>query len=143
MHTGPIPAIVTAEITLDLMIVGDYGVPVPADFHYGAHEPYSVTVRFHTAEETVQWVFARELLKKGTDSPVGDGDITCWPATINGRRVVCMALRSPTGQALLQAPAGEISAFLDRTYDVIPAGTEGEHLDLDGLILDILDGTDR
>lgn len=139
MHTGPIPAIITAEITLDLVMGGDYGVPVPADFLYGAHEPYSLTVRFHAGEDTVQWIFARDLLREATASPVGDGDVTCWPAMVRGQRVVCIALRSPNGQALLEAPAEKIEEFLQRAYDTVPAGSESAHLDIDGLIEDILD----
>ena len=108
MHTGPIPAIVSAEITLNLVVGAEYGVPVAAQFSYGAHEPLSVTAAFHAADNEVRWVFARDLLDEGTRHPAGEGDVTCWPATISGRRVVCIALRSPSGQALLEAPADDI-----------------------------------
>jgi hypothetical protein len=138
MHTGPIPAIVSAEITLNLVVGAEYGVPVPARFSYSAHDPLSVTAEFHAAGSAVQWVFARDLLQAGTVHPTGDGDVTCWPATISGERVVCIALRSPSGQALLEAPAGAIDEFLQRSYEVVPVGAEGDFLDLDGLIRDLL-----
>lgn len=138
MHTGPIPAIVSAEITLNLVVGAEYGVPVPARFSYSAHDPLSVTAEFHAAGSRVQWVFARDLLHAGTVHPTGDGDVTCWPATISGERVVCIALRSPSGQALLEAPAADIHEFLGRSYDVVPAGAEADFLDLDGLIRDLL-----
>lgn len=140
MQTGPIPAIITAEITLNLVIGHEYGVPVPAHFSYSAHDPLSVTAEFHAAGSTVQWVFARELLHSGMTSPVGDGDVTCWPATISGQRTVCIALRSPSGQALLEAPADQIDDFLKRSFDVVPAGTESRHLDIDAVIHAILHG---
>jgi hypothetical protein len=140
MHTGPIPTIVTAEITLNLVIGTEYGMPVPARFSYSAHEPLSVTAEFKGDDVSVQWVFARELLHAGMNHPVGDGDVTCWPANINGQRVICITLRSPSGQALLEAPADEIDEFLQRAYDVVPAGAESDFLDVDGLIAALLDG---
>ena len=86
----------------------------------------------------MQWVFARDLLQAGTEHPTGDGDVTCWPATISGERVICIALRSPSGQALLEAPASDIHEFLQRSYEVVPTGKEAEFLDIDGLIRDLL-----
>ncbi|HPE14016.1 MAG: SsgA family sporulation/cell division regulator [Actinobacteria bacterium] len=142
MHTEPIPTVVTAEITLNLVIGTEYGMPVPARFSYSAHQPLSVTAEFQGGEAAVQWVFARDLLQEGTKRPVGDGDVTCWPATVTGERVVCIALRSPSGQALLEAPADQIAAFLDRAYETVPAGAEADFLDLDGLIADLLAAND-
>lgn len=140
MHTGPIPAIISADITMNLVIGAEYGVPVPAHFSYSASEPFSVTAAFHAAGNEVRWVFARDLLAEGAQNPAGQGDVTCWPATIGGDRVVCIALRSPSGQALLEAPAADIAAFLNRSYEVVPHGTEGSLLDIDGLIADLLAG---
>lgn len=139
MHTGPIPAIISAEITLNLVIGTEYGVPVPARFSYSAHDPLSVTAAFLAADSTVEWVFARDLLEAGTQHPTGEGDVTCWPATIAGKRVVCIALRSPSGQALLEAPLEDIRQFLDRAYDVVPMGAESDFLDIEALIRDLLD----
>ncbi len=71
MHTGPIPAVVTTDVTLTLVVEGDYGIPVPASFHYSAHEPLSVIADFTSGELAIQWVFARDLLQGGLDRPVG------------------------------------------------------------------------
>lgn len=138
MHTGPIPAVVTAEITMNLVIGAEFGMPVPATFGYSAHEPFSVTARFQGGDTEVEWVFARDLLQGGTERPVGDGDVTCWRASSAGERLVCIALRSPSGHALLEAPAAQIHDFLQRSYDVVPAGTEADFLDLDTLIQTLL-----
>ncbi len=143
MHTGPIPLIVTADITLNLVIGTDYGMPVRAQFRYSADEPLSVTAEFSGGDTAVAWVFGRDLLDGGTVHPVGEGDVTCWPASIAGQRVVCIALRSPTGQALLEAPADEIAAFLARSFEVVPRDAEGHFLDIDGLISDLLDDYDQ
>ncbi|MEZ5157289.1 MAG: SsgA family sporulation/cell division regulator [Candidatus Nanopelagicales bacterium] len=138
MHTGPIPTVVTADITMNLVIGADLGMPVPAVFGYSAHEPLSVTATFSAGDTEVEWVFARDLLQGGTDRPAGDGDVTCWPTTIAGEPLVCIALRSPSGQALLEAPADEIDEFLRRSYEVVPAGSESDFLDLDTLIESLL-----
>lgn len=138
MHTEPIPTIVTADITLNLVIGTEHGLPVPACFSYSAHDPLSITAEFQGGDAAVRWVFARDLLAEGSTRPVGDGDVTCWPSTISGQRVVCIALRSPSGQALLEAPFDEIEHFLRRAYDVVPGGTESDFLDLDALIDDLL-----
>jgi hypothetical protein len=143
MHTGPIPAIISADITLNLVVGAEYGVPVPAHFSYSAHEPFSVIAAFHAGGNEVRWVFARDLLAEGSTRPSGEGDVTCWPATIAGERVVSIALRSPSGQALLEAPAEAIDEFLQRSYDVVPRGRESGYLDLDGLISDLLGGCDQ
>jgi len=45
--------------------------------------------------------------------------------------LVVVELNSPDGAAVLEAPAKEIAAFLDRTYDSIPAGSEGDWFDFD------------
>lgn len=143
MQTGPIPTIVTADITLNLVMGAEYGVPVRAEFRYIADHPYSITAHFHTGSESVEWVFARDLLLDGLHHPTGDGDITCWPATVRGERVLCLSLVSPTGQALLEAPAETVDGFLQRCVQVVPLGAEGDFLDIDGLITDLLreDGT--
>ncbi len=138
MHTGPIPAIVTTEAMLTLAAEGGYGIPVPASFHYSAHEPLSVIADFTSGDLAVQWVFARDLLHGGLDRPVGQGDVTCWPGSSADERVVNIALRSPSGEALLEAPAVHIEAFLARSYEIVPQGSEIEHLDIDGLIDDLL-----
>ncbi|MFN8183724.1 MAG: SsgA family sporulation/cell division regulator [Candidatus Nanopelagicales bacterium] len=138
MHTGPIPAIVTADLTLTLVLGSDLDVPMPASFNYSAHEPLAVTVDFVGTEASVQWVFARDLLQGGMTRPVGEGDVTCWPGTNDQGHVVCIALRSPTGEALLEAPADDVAAFLRRSYEVVPEGCEGDHLDIDDLIAELL-----
>jgi hypothetical protein len=45
--------------------------------------------------------------------------------------LVIVELTSPEGAAVLEAPATDIAAFLDRTYDSIPAGSETDWFDFD------------
>jgi len=139
MTTGPLPTIVTTELELKLVLTAERSVTVSALLDYAAHEPYSVRATFRTSEGDVNWVFARDLLAEGIRKPAGDGDIAVWPSKTNGIDVMCLSLSSPSGQALMEAPRAEVQDFLARTYSVVPAGTEAEMLDIDGLIYQLLD----
>ena len=141
MHTGPIPMIVTADMTLQLIVGSDYGMPISAQFLYSASEPFAVSARFDAGGTQVEWTFARSLLRDGLTAKAGEGDVTCWPATIGGRDVVCIALHSPSGQALLEAPAEDVRQFVTRSFATVADGEETHYLDLDGLIGDLLSDT--
>jgi hypothetical protein len=87
---------------------------------------------FHVgADEPVEWIFARELLTAGLDGPAGEGDVQVWPSNERGRPVLNLALSSPFGEAHFEAPREATAAFLTRTFDMISAGREGEFLDVD------------
>ena len=47
-------------------------------------------------------------------------------------------LASPFGQAHFEAPIAEVSDFLQRTYRVVPEGREGEHVDVESELTDLL-----
>jgi hypothetical protein len=86
----------------------------------------------------VEWVFARDLLRTGLASPVGDGDVHVWPSWGTGRELLMISLTSPDGQALLEATAEDVRSFLDRTAAVVPDGEESNHLDLDAALARLL-----
>ena len=121
---------VSAELELRLLVPGA-SLPVQAGIRYHRSDPYAVTVEFRTGEEPVVWTFARQLLTDGVARMVGDGDVKVWPSRDGGERLVCISLSSPSGQALFEAPLGDVVSFLTRTYELVPTGTEGDHLDLD------------
>ncbi len=52
--------------------------------------------------------------------------------------MVLMALSSPDGDALLEAPSSQVSAWLERTLRVVPPGTEAERLGLDDALAALL-----
>ena len=54
-----------------------------------------------------------------------------WPAKADGRDVVCLALSSPDGRALVEAPAAPLNSWLDHTLRLVPPGTEADRLGLD------------
>jgi len=113
---------VSCELHLRLVVSSESSLPVPAGLRYDTADPYAVHATFHTgAEETVEWVFARDLLAEGLHRPTGTGDVRVWPSRSHGQGVVCIALSSPEGEALLEAPARALESFLKRTDASVPS----------------------
>ncbi|MEU7238401.1 SsgA family sporulation/cell division regulator [Streptomyces chrestomyceticus] len=139
MHT-----VVERELELGLVLSPDRSIPVPARLTYRSDDPYAVHVTFHIGSDApVNWTFARELLVEGVFRPCGHGDVRVWPTKVDGRSLVCMALSSPDGEALLEAPAAAVSAWLERTLRVVPPGSEQDHLGLDKGLSALLTMTPR
>ncbi|WP_328481602.1 SsgA family sporulation/cell division regulator [Streptomyces sp. NBC_00377] len=131
--------VVERELELRLILSPERSIPVPARLGYRGDDPFAVHVAFHiNSEHPVDWTFARELLVEGVFRPCGHGDVRVWPTKVEGRSVVLMALSSPDGDALLEAPAEQVSAWLERTLRAVPPGTEGERLGLDDGLADLL-----
>jgi hypothetical protein len=125
MHT-----VVERELELKLVLSPERSVPVPARLSYRTADPYAVHITFHVgSEHPIHWTFARELLVEGMFRPCGHGDVRIWPAKVEGRSAILMALASPDGDALLEAPSVGISAWLERTLRMMPPGCESEYLD--------------
>jgi hypothetical protein len=125
MHT-----IIERELDLQLVLSPEHGVPVPARLHYRSDDPYAVHITFHLGSEVpVHWTFARDLLIAGLRRPAGQGDVRVWPASQESD-VLCLSLQSPDGGALLHAPAGTVSAWLERTVRLVRPGSEGDQIDL-------------
>ncbi|MFJ9420155.1 SsgA family sporulation/cell division regulator [Streptomyces sp. NPDC101227] len=134
MHT-----VVERELELGLVLSPERSIPVPARLMYRTDDPYAVHVTFHVGSDSpVNWTFARELLVEGVFRPCGKGDVRVWPTKRDGRSVVCMALSSPDGDALLEAPAAAVSAWLERTLRVVPPGSEQGHLGIDKGLSELL-----
>lgn len=124
-----------------LECVDERGTACPIDtvFGYDRRDPYAVTITFCTPDGALPWFFARELLVVGVGTPAGEGDVAVWPSVSpQGRAVLMIELSSPDGRLLTQAPAGHVHRFLTRTLALVPSGTESDHLDLDGLVDQLL-----
>jgi hypothetical protein len=94
---------------------------------------------FHVGtDDPVEWIFARDLLAAGLGRVAGDGDVRVWPSTAANRDVLNLALSSPFGQAHFEAPLTAMTGFLLRTFEVVPAGREGEFIDIEGELNDML-----
>jgi Streptomyces sporulation and cell division protein, SsgA len=131
--------VVERELELRLILSPEHSIPVPARLSYRSDDPYAVHIAFHVnSESPVHWSFSRDLLVEGVFRPCGHGDVRVWPTKSEGRSVVLMALSSPDGDALLEAPAAQVSAWLERTLRVVPPGTEGEQLGIDDALDQLL-----
>lgn len=130
---------VSYPIALSLLSADGAELLLAAELRYSAGDPLAVEALFGGGDEPVRWVFARDLLSSGLDRRTGDDDVVVWPTIdADGARVVHLRLRSPHGDALLEASADAIQAFLVATWRLVPPGTEHEHLDVDGALAALL-----
>ncbi|NUS13738.1 MAG: SsgA family sporulation/cell division regulator [Streptomyces sp.] len=124
--------VVERELEMQLVLSPERSIPVPARLVYRTEDPFAVHITFHVGSDVpVNWTFARELIVEGVFRPCGHGDVRIWPTKVNGRSVLCMALSSPDGEALLEAPSSPVAAWLERTLRAVPPGTEHEQLGMD------------
>ncbi|MFJ7189260.1 SsgA family sporulation/cell division regulator [Streptomyces bacillaris] len=131
--------IVERELELKLVLSPERSIPVPARLTYRTDDPYAVHIAFHIGSESpVHWTFARELLVEGVFRPCGHGDVRIWPTKVDKRSVICVALTSPDGNALLEVPSAAVSAWVERTLRIVPPGTEGERLGIDEGLAELL-----
>ena len=99
---------VEASVQLRLVVADADAVPLPVSLRYCATDPYAVRAVFSGDGMEVEWVFARDLLRTGLTSPVGEGDVHVWPSWGTGRELLMISLTSPDGQAVLEAGAQDV-----------------------------------
>ncbi|MCA1221694.1 SsgA family sporulation/cell division regulator [Streptomyces sp. 8L] len=129
---GATNTVVERELDVDLILSPELSVAVPARLTYRTADPYAVHIAFHVhSANPVYWTFARELLVEGVFRPCGHGDVRIWPTRAEGRGLLSLALSSPDGDALLQAPLGPVYSWVERTLRVVPPGTEAGRLGID------------
>ncbi|MFJ6617997.1 SsgA family sporulation/cell division regulator [Kitasatospora sp. NPDC091335] len=112
-------------------------VAVEAQLRFDTSLPYAVCLAFPPLgdDDGARWTFARDLLDAGCRAPVGCGDVTVAPGPA-GR--VLVTLRSPTSRAVISIPANVVTAFLQDTFSLVPAGAEPGHLDIDAALVRLL-----
>lgn len=134
-----IPSVeVDTAIELRLLVPEQPSLPLPVSLRYRSGDPYAVTVRFEGTQEQVEWVFARDLLAAGLDGADGLGDVRVRAVQDSGEDVVIISLASPDGRADLEADAGDLRAFLNRTQQVVPLGAEHHFLDVDSELQELM-----
>ena len=147
-------ATVAAEVGLRLVVPDHDGVPLTASLYYRGDDPYAIRMAFHVGmDDPVEWIFARDLLAAGIESRQGEGDVQVWPSHGScaetgsvdltasreaGEKILNIELSSPFGQAHFEAPAQAMSAFLRRTYQIVPAGRESSYIDIEAELNDLL-----
>lgn len=130
---------VSAELAFKLVMPQQASMPLTARLTYSRHDPYAVRVAFHVGvDEAVEWIFARELLSAGAESAVGAGDVRVWPSGGLPGVVLNIELTSPFGQAHFEASADEVSAFLRRSYQIVPTGEESAHVAIEDELMEFL-----
>ena len=132
-----------SDVSLDITVecIDDRGIRHEIDtvLGYRSSDPYAVAMTFVTSDGHLVWTFGRDLLARGTESPVGEGDVHVAPAIgLSGRAMVSIELSSPDGHLVLLARASDINDFLTRTLAVVPQGTESDYFDVDMLINQVL-----
>jgi hypothetical protein len=131
-------AAVAAELGLRLVVPEHGGVPLTAGLRYQGDDPYAIRMSFHVgSDDPVEWLFARDLLAVGMQTPVGEGDVRVWPSPVDDEDVLNICLSSPFGQAHFEASLAALSEFLLRTYEVVPLGREGDFIDIEGELKDL------
>lgn len=134
---------VSAALTVRPVIPRQTPQALAASFLYSTKDPYAVRVLFHVSlHEPVEWVFARDLLAAGCENHEGHGDVRVWPSAVSQDgtpgEVLNIELTSPFGTAQFEASGAEISDFLVRTYQLVPAGQESQHIDVTAELDDLL-----
>jgi Streptomyces sporulation and cell division protein, SsgA len=132
-------ATVATELGLRLVVPEHGGVPLTASLYYRGDDPYAIRMAFHVGmDDPVEWIFARDLLAEGLDHHAGDGDVRVWPSTGRYRDLLNISLSSPYGEAHFEAPLTAFTGFLLRTFEIVPPGREGEFIDIEGELNDLL-----
>ena len=112
---------------------------VSATLRYHREDPLAVCLTFPASVSLdgtdVTWTFARGLLAAGLRAPSGDGDVHVWPY---GLRRTMIELRAREGIALIDLAVADVRAFLSRSYEAVPAGSEVRHLDVDAVLAALL-----
>jgi sporulation and cell division protein SsgA len=120
------------NIHLTLAVASDLHVRVPVRFSYVCADPYAVRVSFHiTPDRVVHWTFARELLDQGMKAAAGLGDVRIVPIEPSLGQHFSIELESPDGYARLEGPVAPVKAWIAKTHEAVPAGSETALLDID------------
>ncbi|WP_210502436.1 SsgA family sporulation/cell division regulator [Nocardioides xinjiangensis] len=132
-----------ADVALDITVecMDDRGIRHEIDtvLSYAGSDPFAVAMTFVTSDGDLVWTFGRDLLMRGTEAPVGDGDVHVAPATgVSGRAMVSIELSSPDGHLVLLARSSDVDHFIARTVAVVAPGAESEAFDADLLISQLL-----
>lgn len=125
----------TVVSTLSAHVNVPTGMPVPlaAGLHYVVTDPFAVRLTLGAPLSTpIDWVFARDLLAAGLWQPTGTGDVLVRADDLS--HTVRITLRNREGVAVIEASLSEVADFLDRTFALVPWGTESLYINVDRAI---------
>lgn len=107
---------------------------------YFREDPHAVHLAILDTEP-VEWVLARDTLRDGLALAIGDGDVRIVPCgpdvhlRIHGRDD-----KGAWGTCIFEIARDILQAFIARSYQLVPSGTEGEHIDWDTELAALLGG---
>ncbi|MFE3904810.1 SsgA family sporulation/cell division regulator [Streptomyces sp. NPDC059153] len=133
-HGGP-------ELILDIERVLDVSArqAIRADFRFDPESPLIVCVEFLIeGGPRVLWRIGRDLLQQGLYSMSGLGDVQIWPSNLEARETAWLQLTSGDMAALFELPVPPLAEWLQRTYELVPAGHELSGIDWDVATADLL-----
>ena len=126
-HTADHHRVTTAAT--EMILLSESSLPaVNAELRYTTEDAFAIQMLLSVDQSpAICWTFGRELLLNGVNVPTGLGDVQVYP-THDG---VIIELRSGGAAAQLLAHTPDITAFTDRTLELVPLGSEMDHYDLD------------
>ena len=134
------PGTVTRRVEARLLLLPEAcDVSLTTQLHYDASDPFAVTATFLFGDGVeLDWVLARDLLAEGLHRQTGEGDVALGPSSEPGSTDVELTLSARHGHARVALPTATLAAFLQDSHQIVPPGTESEHLDLDTTIWRLL-----
>ncbi|MGW3853247.1 SsgA family sporulation/cell division regulator, partial [Streptomyces fagopyri] len=97
---------------------------VRADFRFDQKSPLVVAVEFLAEDVRVTWSIGRDVLRQGLVSMSGTGDVQVRPTHLGERTAAWLRLTAGDVTALFALPVAPLEEWLERTYQVVPAGDE-------------------
>jgi len=99
-----------------------------AEWSFNAAEPYAVTVALGSRERVARWMMSRELLLQGVDlAPgrmVGESDVKFHANMVRPDHFGMILAPKGVNTAWLQVPRIGVTALLNRSLELVPAGLE-------------------
>ena len=130
----------TPETVAQDMFTVLHGQPAPVvtRWTYSTADPFAVALGVRGRRDRfVEWLVARDLVIESLTGPVGCGDVRMSPQHVQGYDVIEIEIRSTDGRAVLEVDQELLQQFVDASLDLVPAGEEAAHMDLDAEILKI------
>ncbi|MFF3672704.1 SsgA family sporulation/cell division regulator [Streptomyces sp. NPDC002120] len=117
----------------------DREFPLVAKFGFRSDRPFEMSMEVLAGPgERIRWIFARDLLLHGRHRPCGEGDVHVWPRRTPGGGRIWIRLWSDAGRCALSVEAEDVDDWCRRMTDLVPAGSEGDHFDLDEQLRSLL-----
>lgn len=117
-------------------LFSELDLSLQCDFSYDTQDPLAVTLVLDSeGVRPVTWILSRDLLADGMTARTGEGDVTIWPLLdLDGEPSFFCVRVGSAHKAVFEIPAEPVAAWLARTYDMVPRGSELDGVDWDELV---------